>query len=104
MWTKVDLTVDSGAVNTVGPSSVAPKIEMVEGEAKKKGVRYRVANGDIIPNEGEKRLKGFGDDYGAMGVNMQIADVTNLCSQSGKWLWRGSEWYSIQRGAMLRVR
>ena len=41
-WTKVELTVDSGAVNTVGPPSVAPNVNTVPGEASKRGVRYRV--------------------------------------------------------------
>ena len=76
MWTKVGSTVDSGAVNTVGPDEIAPKIPTEEGEAKRRGVKYRVANGTIIPNEGEKKLRGYGEDYTGMGLNVQIADVT----------------------------
>ena len=63
-------------MNTVGPRRVAPKVKTEESEGAKKGIMYRVANGEIIPNEGQKRLRGFGDDYGAMGLTMQITDVT----------------------------
>ena len=49
---------------------------MERGEAAERGVKYRVANGEVIPNEGEKRLKGFSEDYSAMGLTVQITDVT----------------------------
>lgn len=63
-------------MNTVSLDIVATKVAKEEGEQKRRGVKYRVANGQLIPNEGEKKLRGYGNDYTGMGVNMQIADVT----------------------------
>ena len=33
-------------------------IETTQGNAYKRGVQYEVANGDVIPNLGEKKFKG----------------------------------------------
>lgn len=75
-WTKIELTVESGAVNTVGPPRTAPKVPTVEGEAKRRGVKYRVANGNLIDNLGEKKLRGLSDEYKPVGLTMQVTDVT----------------------------
>ena len=47
------MAVDSGASETVLPEEDLPSIELKEGEAKRKGVQYEVADGTLIPNLGE---------------------------------------------------
>ena len=48
--------LDSGAFVTVIPPHVGQEHEVVPGEASKAGVMYEVANGEAIPNLGEKLL------------------------------------------------
>ena len=55
-WEYVEAIVDSGATVTVIPPHVGKEYEVVPGEASKAGVKYEVANGDEIPNLGEKFL------------------------------------------------
>ena len=39
------------------------------------GMKYEVANGELIPNEGQKRLEGFTDEGIPIGVTAQVAAV-----------------------------
>ncbi len=56
LWEELELAVDSGATESVIPDSMPQQVPTVDGPAKKRGVEYEVANGDRIPNEGEKRF------------------------------------------------
>ena len=58
----VEVTVDSGAVDTVGPPSVAPGIPIRATEASRSGMHYRAANNMKIPNLGEKKLQGIHEE------------------------------------------
>lgn len=75
-WTLVKATVDSGAVNNVAPNTIADKIPVTASEKSRSGVRYRVANGVIIQNEGEKKCVGIGETGNRVSMTYQIADVT----------------------------
>ena len=46
--------VDSGATETVIKRKTLAWMEAKEGMAFKRGVKYGMANGDMIDNEGEK--------------------------------------------------
>ena len=49
---------------------------MVPGEASKAGVKYEVANGDEIPNLGEKLLPVVTAEGSWRGMLAQVADVS----------------------------
>ena len=51
------MAVDSGATETVVGEDMVESVEVVEGEASKKGVQYEVANGVRIPNLGGRGSK-----------------------------------------------
>ena len=51
------ITIDSGAAESVLPVGMLPGEETVEGESKRKGVRYVAANGGKMENHGEKRVR-----------------------------------------------
>ena len=57
-WEKVTITVDSGAVDIVGPRNIAKAFKVNETAASRRGMTYRAANGSPIPNEGKKKIKG----------------------------------------------
>ena len=50
------LAVDSGATEAVVNSENAKNVLTVSGPASKAGVKYALANGDTVDNEGEKHM------------------------------------------------
>ena len=55
-WEEIEMTVDSGASETVVGEEMITAVEAKEGPASRKGVMYEVANGVRIPNLGENSL------------------------------------------------
>lgn len=70
------ITIDSGAAESVLPVDVVPNETLMEGEAKKKGVRYVAANGGRMDNMGEKRVR-FRRE-GSAAVNSIMFQVTGV--------------------------
>ena len=54
-WQEIEITVDSGACDTVMPTSLSPQILLLESAASRSGLEYEVANGQGLPNVGEKK-------------------------------------------------
>ena len=53
-WQEIEITVDSGACDTVVPPSLSPHISLLEGEKYRNGFEYEVANGAGLPNRGKE--------------------------------------------------
>jgi hypothetical protein len=74
-WEEVKITIDSGAVDTVGPKEVGTGFPVQPTEASKKGMFYRAANNTKIAIHGKKALRGYTNEGSEIGLDMQIADV-----------------------------
>ena len=75
-WEVLDLAVDSGASETVIPEEAVKSVRIKPSEASRRGVKYEVANGEQIPNLGEKAFNGITDSEGlTRGVTAQVCDV-----------------------------
>jgi hypothetical protein len=75
-WYEIELTADTGACDTVIPKAMAPLIPVVPSLQSQRGMEYEIANGDSIPNLGEKRCEMWTE--GATkpkSIAMQVADV-----------------------------
>jgi hypothetical protein len=75
-WIEIELTADSGACDTVIPRTLAESIPILPSLASLRGMEYEVANGQSIPNLGERRCLIWTE--GAKlpkKMNMQVADV-----------------------------
>ena len=74
-WIEIEVTVDSGACETVMPASMARHIEISK-SLSAHGAEYEVANGQTIPNLGERRclLMTLGAAV-AKKITFQVADV-----------------------------
>ena len=83
-WEKIKATIDSGAVDTVGPRNAAQSVPVKEGKGSREGVVYRAANGTIIRNEGEKKIKGRTKEGKPISMVMQVADVKKVLVSVGK--------------------
>ena len=55
-WEVVEFAVDSGASETVMPDHLAKFVTTQPNAASQRGVKYEVANGEVIPNLGQKEL------------------------------------------------
>ena len=54
-WVEMELTADSGACDTVILRKTAESIPIMPSLASLRGMEYEVANGQLIPNLGERR-------------------------------------------------
>jgi len=79
------MMVDSGATETVmTEADLDGVIDVTEGVAFKRGQHYQCANGQKIPNLGERKFLGWTEEEGKKGITAQVCDVTqNLLSVSG---------------------
>ena len=75
-WEEIELTVDSGAGETVVPEGMINSVEMREGPAAKSGVQYECANGERIPNLGEQKFMAYTQEGCQKRMRAQVCDVT----------------------------
>jgi hypothetical protein len=75
-WEVIDAILDSGASVTVIPPHMAAGHPVQESAASRAGVQYEVANGDEIPNLGEKLLSVVTEEGIVGGMRPQAADVS----------------------------
>ena len=69
------MAVDSGATETVVSEEMVKAVETQPGEAMKRGVRYEVASGDLIPNLGAKCFTAVGEEGQARAIKAQVCEV-----------------------------
>jgi hypothetical protein len=75
-WVEVELTADTGACDTVIPKDLCPNIPIMASLQSLRGMEYEVANGESIPNLGERRcLMWTEHGQSVKNINMQVADV-----------------------------
>ena len=74
-WQKLELTVDSGAAETVIPHDMIIDHEIKETEMSAAGVCYASATGQPIPNLGEQRLPLMTSEGTMRGMKCQAAPV-----------------------------
>ena len=70
------MTVDSGACDTVMPLSMCEGIDVIPSLASLRGMNYEVANGQLIPNLGERRCEMITPGSKRhKSITFQVADV-----------------------------
>ena len=80
-WERIPLKIDSGAVDTVIPPSVAETVPTEQTEQSVHGAGFRAANGTPIKHFGQKTVIGCTDQGEPIRFVGQVADVrTPLCS------------------------
>jgi hypothetical protein len=80
-WTKLEAVVDSGAAESVAPSSMAPWLPTVPSEGSRRGQCYLSASGAKLENKGEKRFDMVTAEGNWAEATFQVAEVTRpLCS------------------------
>ena len=90
-WEELEFNVDSGATETVVGKSMLLSVEVKEGSQKRRGVEYEVANGEMIPNLGEKIFLGHTENGNARKVTAQVCDVNEALMSVFKMVAAGNK-------------
>ena len=86
-----NITVDSGAAESVMPRGMLENEELIEGAAKISGVRYVAANGARMENFGEKRVKFKCTESNVMNkITFQVTEVGKPLASVSRILDKGN--------------
>ena len=102
-WEMIEITVDSGACDTVLPSKMLPSVPMDSTEASQNCEEYEVANGHSIVNEGEKRcIMMTAGSKVPKGIIFQVTDVHKPLMSVGAMADAGYECLMAKQGGFMR--
>ena len=90
-WERITLKIDSGAIDTVMPPTMAKHFPLEETERSKKGEGYLAANNSLIQHYGMRRLKGQSDAYRPMTMVAQVAGVKSALVSVHRLLEAGNK-------------
>ena len=88
-WEEVEMVMDSGATDTVIGRGVLTKVKKKKGIACIRRAEYELANGEHMPNLGEKTFSGITCEGTVRETVAQVADVAqnlmsvNTCLRAG---------------------
>ena len=75
-WVEIEVTIDSGACDTVMPAAWCGHISILQSDDSRRGVEYEVANGETIPNLGERHCLLMSENSNIMKkIVFQTADI-----------------------------
>ena len=69
-------TVDSGAMDTVVGEEECPQFQRTDSPGSKNGLMYEVANGETVPNKGQKHIRGLTDEEVPISIVAQVCNIT----------------------------
>ena len=74
-WEFIEMAVDSGASETVIGEDMVATATLTESEGSRRGVEYKVANGESLPNLGEKRFEAVTGENVNRKIKAQVCSV-----------------------------
>ena len=101
-WEEIEMAVDSGATETVVGEESLKGIEIREGVAFKRGVKYEIANGVRIPNLGEKSFVGVTEEGIKRGMTAQVCEVNKALLSVSKTVAAGNRVVFGPEGAYIQ--
>ena len=101
-WKEIEVTIDSGACDSVMPTNMCKEIPIVESERQRDKMEYEVANGETIPNEGERHclLMTLGAKT-PKRITFQVADVHKALLSITRVADAGYECHLGKKGGFL---
>ena len=101
-WEVLELAVDSGASETVISEDMVKRFRTTPSNASLRGVMYEVANGERIPNQGEKVFQGLTDGEGYVrGITAQVCEVNKPLLSVSKLVQAGNTVVFDSEGAYI---
>ena len=75
-WIEIEVTIDSGACDTVMPASMCSHISILQTEESRRGMEYEVANGETVLNLGARYCLLMSENSKEMKrITFQCADI-----------------------------
>ena len=97
---KIAITVDSGAAESVIPTKMLPQIPMQPPTTSTKDIKYVVANGQVVHNEGQKKIhmRVNGGPINSMNfqctnVRKPLASVSRIVAKGNRVVFDNDESY-----------
>ena len=104
-WEEIEITIDSGACETVLPSRMLMSIKLQSNDASRRGDEYEVANGHTIPVEGEKRcIMITSGSCAPKGIVFQVSNVHKPLMSVGSMADAGFDCILSKDGGVMRDR
>ena len=101
-WESIEFAVDSGASETVISDNLLTCCPTRPSAASRRGVMYEVANGEQIPNLGEKHIKCITDGEGiGRAITAQVCDVSRPLMSVHKLVQAGNTVVFSPNGAYI---
>ncbi len=75
-WQEVLFTVDSGAMDTVVGEEECPQFQRSKSPGSRNGLMYEVANGETVPNKGQKHIRGLTEEEVPISIVAQVCSIT----------------------------
>ena len=101
-WEALDMAVDSGASESVVSDEMITSVGTVEGDAMRKGVRYEVADGTLIPNLGEKQFVAVSDGGVIRQMKAQVCDVNKALLSVHRVVQAGNRVVFSSQGSFIQ--
>ena len=102
-WELIEITVDSGACDTVLPSKMLSVIRTESTEASRAGEEYEVANGHAILNEGQTRcIMMTPGSSEPKGIIFHVSDAHKSLMSVGSMADAGFERLLSKTGGFMR--
>ena len=100
-YEEIELAVDSGATETVVSEDMLQSIRTQEGVASRRGVKYEVANGVRIDNEGEKKMVVTTEKGVMRNITAQVCDVSKPLRGVAKMMRAGHRVVFDEEGSYI---
>jgi len=100
-WELIEMAVDSGATETVVSDEMLTSVETKESWGSKKGVEYEVANGETIPNLGEKKFHGVTENGITRNLTAQVCEVNKALLSVKKIIAAGNRVTFDEAGSFI---
>ena len=101
-WELVEMTIDSGAAETVVPPESINAVSTTPSEASRRGTTYEVANGQRIANLGEKTFCAATDEGYVRQLKAQIAEVNRPLLSVSRLIAAGNTVTFSPEGSCIR--
>ena len=89
-WEENECVIDSGAAENVAPPSIGRGYSVNDSEGSRRGQYYLTADGNKLPNLGQKTIPAESNEGNQFNMNFQIAGVTKPLMSVGKICDRGN--------------
>ena len=100
-WACVKTVMDSGAVDSVAPSSMAPGVAIQPSPGSQRGQNYLSASNERIPNLGQQTLAVRTEEGVDATATFQIADVARPLNSVGKMCDLGKRVMFGKKGGVI---